>query len=247
MKKLKGKAQIKGGKFHDGKGKQFTTLQDAMANDTNCGCGVNCKEGFIALPNFISESGDIIGQDGLYIIDGQLLIDTVQNVRTTIQGFISGNFPPPPVPADVLINYQTPVRQSFPLGLCGDIVVKLTNVSGINTPGGNAVGPKIVTIPAIDGWTLNWNPTQTTSLNALNQPVAVQNSLWSFEAIYIGLFLTGYKFTTNEVLSIGEEIKFAIELCAPEVETTRSLSSSLQFSNDTFIGNNTTTLSIVSE
>lgn len=247
MKKLKGKTQIKSGKFHDGKGKQFTSLQDALANDTKCGCGVNCKEGFVSLPNFISDSGDIIRQNGFYFIDGQLIVDTAENIKTTIEGFRSGNFPPPPVPADVVINWQTPVRQSFPLGLCGDIVVKLTNVSGINTPGGNAVGPKIVTIPALNGWTLNWNSSQTTSINILSQSISVQNSSWSFEPIYTGPTITSYKFTTNEVLSIGEDIKFAIELCAPEVETTRVLTATLQFANDTNISNNTAQFLIVSE
>lgn len=215
-----------------------------LLNYNSC-CGINCKLGYITLPNY--SYNNQIEQSAFYFVDGLLLVDTVDNVKNTINGFCSGSFSPPSIPADVLINYQTPVRQSFLLGSCGDIVVQLTNTSGINTPGGNAVGPKIVTIPAIDGWTLNWNPTQTTSLNVLNQPKSVQNSLWSFEAIYTGPIITSYRFTTNQPLYIGEQIKFAIQLCAPEEETTISLNSSLEFSNDTFIDNNLVSVSIVSE
>lgn len=86
------KTLIKGGVVHDGKGKQFTTLQDALANDTKCGCGINCKEGFIALPNFNSESGDIDGYYALYIVDGEITIDTVEDARTAIKSFCNNAF-----------------------------------------------------------------------------------------------------------------------------------------------------------
>lgn len=81
------KTLIKGGVIHDGKGKQFTTLQDALANDTKCGCGINCKEGFIALPNFNSLSGDIEGFYAIYIVDGELVLDTVENARADIKSY----------------------------------------------------------------------------------------------------------------------------------------------------------------
>jgi uncharacterized protein YjdB len=86
------KTLIKGGVVHDGKGKQFTTLQDALANDTKCGCGINCKEGFIALPNFNSESGDIDGFYALYIVDGEITVDTVENAKADIKSFCSNSF-----------------------------------------------------------------------------------------------------------------------------------------------------------
>lgn len=86
------KTLIKGGVVHDGKGKQFITLQDALANDTKCGCGINCKEGFIALPNFNSESGDIDGYYALYIVDGAIEIDTVENAKTQIKNFCNNAF-----------------------------------------------------------------------------------------------------------------------------------------------------------
>lgn len=81
------KTLIKGGVIHDGKGKQFTTLSDALANDTKCGCGINCKEGFIALPNFNSDSGDIDGYYALYIVDGEVVVDTVENAKAEIKSF----------------------------------------------------------------------------------------------------------------------------------------------------------------
>jgi len=84
------KAKIKGGYFHNGKGKQFTTLQDALANDTICGCGINCKNGFISLPNFNSVSGDKDGFYGIYVSDGDLVIDTIDNVKNQLNSFCGG-------------------------------------------------------------------------------------------------------------------------------------------------------------
>lgn len=81
------KTRIKGGVFHDGKGKQFTTLEDALAHDTKCGCGINCKKGYISLPNFNSLSGDKDGFMALYIVDGSIEIDTVDNVEAALRSF----------------------------------------------------------------------------------------------------------------------------------------------------------------
>lgn len=86
------KTLIKGGVIHDGKGKQFTTLQDALANDTKCGCGINCKEGFIALPNFNSLSGDIDGFYAVYIVDGELVVDTVDNAKADIKSYCENSY-----------------------------------------------------------------------------------------------------------------------------------------------------------
>lgn len=91
--------KVKGGVLHDGKGKQFTVLQDALAHDTKCGCGINCKEGFIALPNFNSVTGDIIGYKALYFVDGVLITsDSVEEARAAIKEFcenpLEGNLGP---------------------------------------------------------------------------------------------------------------------------------------------------------
>lgn len=76
---------IKGGYVHNGKGKQFTTLRDALANDANCGCGLDCKNGYLVLPNFNPVSGDIDGYYAVYIVDGNITIDTVAEAKATIQ------------------------------------------------------------------------------------------------------------------------------------------------------------------
>ena len=62
------KTLIKGGIMHDGKGSQFTNLRDALAHDTKCGCGINCKEGFIVLPNFNPSSGDLDNYVAVFVV-----------------------------------------------------------------------------------------------------------------------------------------------------------------------------------
>ena len=81
------KTQIKGGVVHDGKGKQFTTLQDALAHDTKCGCGINCKKGYLVLPNFNSISGDGDQFMAIYVVNGSIEIDTVANVEAILAGY----------------------------------------------------------------------------------------------------------------------------------------------------------------
>ncbi len=81
------KTQIKGGIVHDGKGKQFTTLQDALAHDTKCGCGINCKKGYLVLPNFNSVSGDRDEFLAIYIVNGAIEIDTVANAEAAINAY----------------------------------------------------------------------------------------------------------------------------------------------------------------
>lgn len=84
------KTLIKGGYFYDGNGKQFTKLSDALTNDTKCGCGINCKQGFISLPNFNSDSGDVDNFFGLYISDGELVVDSISNVKEQLNSNCSG-------------------------------------------------------------------------------------------------------------------------------------------------------------
>ncbi len=87
------KTLIKGGYFHDGNGKQFTKLSDALANDTKCGCGINCKQGFISLPNFNSDSGDVDNFFGFYISDGELVVDSVSSIKEQLNSFCTGVAP----------------------------------------------------------------------------------------------------------------------------------------------------------
>lgn len=57
-----------------------------------CGAGFDLDYGFVILPDFNGDSGDIDGYVGLYIVDGALVIDTVDNVRSAICAFRSNDF-----------------------------------------------------------------------------------------------------------------------------------------------------------
>jgi hypothetical protein len=95
------KTLIKGGHIFDSKTRnQFTSLRDALANETKCGCGINCNSGYVSLPNFNSESGDKDGFYGLYVSNGELVVDTIGNVKNTINDFCNGGgSTPPPIQA----------------------------------------------------------------------------------------------------------------------------------------------------
>ena len=119
--------------------------------------------------------------------------------------------------ANLTLNVLTPFNQSFGVGSCNDNCFRLRNIDLLNT----ATGPNYVFLSSIEGWSYNWNPSQTVSINILGQPVSVDNIKWTFEPIVLGYsYIAGYKLTTNEVLSPSEEIKFAIQMCAPNEETT---------------------------
>jgi len=81
------KTQIKGGVFHDGKGHQFTTLDDALAFNTKCGCGLNCKKGYLVLPNFNPASGDVDEFFAIYVVDGSIVTSTIAEAEAAINAF----------------------------------------------------------------------------------------------------------------------------------------------------------------
>lgn len=81
------KTLIKGGVFHDGKGKQFTTLDDALAHNTKCGCGLNCKKGYLVLPNFNPSSGDVDEFYAIYIVNGNIVTSTVAAAEAAVNAF----------------------------------------------------------------------------------------------------------------------------------------------------------------
>lgn len=81
------KTLIKGGVFHDGKGHQFTTLDDALAHNTKCGCGLNCKKGYLVLPNFNPSSGDVDEFFAIYIVDGSIVTSTIAEAEAAINVF----------------------------------------------------------------------------------------------------------------------------------------------------------------
>lgn len=57
-----------------------------------CGAGFDLDYGFVILPDFNGDSGDIDRYVGLYIVDGELVIDTVDNVKAAICAFRSNDF-----------------------------------------------------------------------------------------------------------------------------------------------------------
>lgn len=81
------KTLIKGGIVHDGKGKQFTTLRDALAHDTKCGCGLDCNNGYLVLPNYNPSSGDVDEYMAVYIVDGSIKVDTIANAKAEIHAY----------------------------------------------------------------------------------------------------------------------------------------------------------------
>lgn len=56
-------------------------LSLALSEATKCGAGISTKRGFISLPNFNSETGERNNFYGLYVSDGELVVDTIANVK----------------------------------------------------------------------------------------------------------------------------------------------------------------------
>jgi len=148
-----------------------------------------------------------------------------------------------PNPSDLLISYNTPTPQSWATGSCLDVVIKVTNVGGAS-----ASGTKQFLLTAMNAWDYNFNVTQTTS-TYLGQTVPVQNNQWVVQPVYLGPLFIGLQFSTNEELSPNETISLAVQVCAPNAETTRSMNASLQAGSggDTNSGNNLARIQVVSE
>lgn len=60
-------------------------LSLALAEATKCGCGIECDcYGYITLPNWDSVSGERTDGYALYLVDGELQIDTITNAKTAL-------------------------------------------------------------------------------------------------------------------------------------------------------------------
>ena len=57
-----------------------------------CGAGADLDYGFVILPNFNPLSGDIDGYVGLYVVDSEIVIDTVDNVKDAICTFRANDY-----------------------------------------------------------------------------------------------------------------------------------------------------------
>ena len=53
--------------------------------DPDCGCGIDCCSGILVLPNYSSETGQILNYFGAYFVDGVLEVDTVENAKAAIK------------------------------------------------------------------------------------------------------------------------------------------------------------------
>jgi hypothetical protein len=116
------KTLIKGGHIFDSKTRnQFTSLRDALANETKCGCGINCNSGYVSLPNFNSESGDKDGFYGLYVSNGELVVDTIGNVKNTINDFCNGGGSTPPAPQALRLTFDSIENADLLVGDAGSV------------------------------------------------------------------------------------------------------------------------------
>lgn len=60
-------------------------LSLALAEATNCGCGIECDcYGYITLPNWNSVSGERTDGYALYLVDGELVVDTLANAKAQL-------------------------------------------------------------------------------------------------------------------------------------------------------------------
>lgn len=71
------------------KGGVKQSIESIPFTDPDCGCGIDCCFGMLVLPNYDSETGDILNYYAAYFVDGVLEVDTVDNAKTTIRGFKS--------------------------------------------------------------------------------------------------------------------------------------------------------------
>lgn len=60
-------------------------LNLALAEATKCGCGIECDcYGYLTLPNWNSSTGERTNSYALYIVDGEVVVDTLENAKAAI-------------------------------------------------------------------------------------------------------------------------------------------------------------------
>ncbi|MBP8762220.1 MAG: Ig-like domain-containing protein [Acetoanaerobium sp.] len=62
-------------------------LQLALAEASKCGCGIDCCYGYLTLPNYNSNSGDVDEFVALYVVDGVLKINDIPTAKNEIKGY----------------------------------------------------------------------------------------------------------------------------------------------------------------
>jgi len=63
----------------------------ALAEATECGNGINPLKGYIVLPDFNSDSGDVDQRVALYVVDGELVIEPIATAKANIKSFCSNS------------------------------------------------------------------------------------------------------------------------------------------------------------
>ena len=144
---------------------------------------------------------------------------------------------------DLSINYDSPPT-AWSLNQCLDVIIEITNVGN-----GTTFGNIAFLVLSINSWTFNFNSSQTTSETILGNIVDVQNSDFTLEIISVGSFILGYNFTTNQILTPSQNIKLALQICAPGFATNVNLNSIIQpgSGGETFNDNNNVLITITSQ
>ncbi len=63
----------------------------ALAEATECGNGINPFNGYIVLPDFNSDSGDVDQRVALYVVDGELVIEPIATAKANISAFCNNS------------------------------------------------------------------------------------------------------------------------------------------------------------
>jgi hypothetical protein len=122
----------------------------------------------------------------------------------------------PPTP-DIRVRWQTPFNGIFNPGQTKDAVVRLNEVNNIATS-----GTIQVFIPAVSGYTLSFDPSQTMATNP-NVPVGNLTDGWSSFTYPNGALLL----TTSNTIPANGEFKVAIKLTAISSMTNSILRATL--------------------
>lgn len=67
--------------------KPIRSLAEGLAKEAECGCGIECQcYGYLVLKDWNSTTGEQT-YSAIYIVDGALVVDTVDNAKAAIDAF----------------------------------------------------------------------------------------------------------------------------------------------------------------
>lgn len=85
--KKRGRTVIADGYAEAKDGSPLGSVEALLTEEAKCGCGINCCYGYLTLPNWDSTTGDRADRFALYIVDGAVKIDTIDNAKLEIEGY----------------------------------------------------------------------------------------------------------------------------------------------------------------